>query len=86
MTAAFKIVSQNSLSQTNCVASQANIFSSMLTLLNSESKTLPCKNLDSFALHLKATLYKKHTQIQNTVAHKILKDTLNFFEDCLLFH
>lgn len=43
----------------------------MLTLLNSKSKTFPCENLDSFALQLKATVYKKHTQIQNTVAPRI---------------
>lgn len=58
MTAAFKILYQNTFYHKNYIASQANIFSSMLILLNAESQTLPCKKPDSFALHLKATLYK----------------------------
>lgn len=45
---------------------QKQTFSAVLTLLNSESKTLPCKNPHLSALQLKAALFKNTPKIQNT--------------------
>lgn len=53
-----KSISKHVLSHTNYMASEANIFSAMLTHPKAESKTLPCKNPHSAALQLKAALYK----------------------------